>query len=426
MNATRLKLVMAGLLLLSAGTAEARIKLTTLPERESVRIDIRGARYTLVEEERVLTLQAGENAVDFSWAGTRVHKDTILFRVIRAAGEVSVVTTTYPEGENALTWIVGADTAGPAVVRISYLVDNLGAEPSWQGLVSADESTMRLSLYQTVTNTSGESFGPATVQPGVGRTEVDGFANGARKRLLAARFEQVPVEKRFVYDHRVDREQVRMYYRLVNDGAHGLGAFPLPRGKARLFIRERGGAEAGGGTGVQDEGAVVDAFAGRSQAFLGEDWLAYTPLFGTAELFLGVSKDLSIERHIMTDREVREKTIRHIDLDGRWKEIESPFRDSVTVIRYRLENFRTKNGEPVPTTVLLREHLEGEWELETVELREILGERNDRTERTLPHAGRVRPERTDVSGLEIAVEVPPTEVERKYDLLLTVVRKNRR
>ncbi len=418
MKRIRLGLFTAGLLLLVAGVAEARIKLTTLPERESVRIDIRDGRYTLVEEERVLTLQEGENHVDFSWAGTRVHKDTILFRVIRAEGEVTVVTTSYPANENALTWVVGAETAGAAVIRISYLVDNLETEPAWQGVVSADESTMLLKLYQTVTNTSGESFGPATVQPGVGRSEVDGFLNGTRKRLLAARFDEVPIEKRFVFDPAVDGGNVRLHYRIRNDVAHGLGVFPLPYGKARLFIKESPGAEDG-------EGAE-EAFDGRSQAFLGEDWLAYTPLFGETELFLGVSKDLTVERHLMKNREPHEKTIRHIDLDGRWKEIESPYRDLVTVIRYRLENYRSRNGEPVPTTILLREALEGEWELASVEMKEILGERNERTESVIPHGDLVRAERKDVNNLEVAVTVPPTSVERKYDLLLTIIRKNRR
>ena len=63
--------------------AQARIKLTTLPEREGVRIDIQNGRYTLVEEERTVNLQAGRNQVDFSWANINIDKDSIVFRVIR-------------------------------------------------------------------------------------------------------------------------------------------------------------------------------------------------------------------------------------------------------------------------------------------------------------------------------------------------------
>ena len=66
--------VVAGLLALAA-SAHARIKLTTLPERETVRVDIQNGRYTLVEEERTVNLQAGRNQVDFSWANINIDKD---------------------------------------------------------------------------------------------------------------------------------------------------------------------------------------------------------------------------------------------------------------------------------------------------------------------------------------------------------------
>ena len=79
------------LLLAVAAPAQARIKLTTLPERESVRIDIQNGRYTLVEEERTVNLQAGRNQVDFSWANINIDKDSIVFRVIKADGEVNVL-----------------------------------------------------------------------------------------------------------------------------------------------------------------------------------------------------------------------------------------------------------------------------------------------------------------------------------------------
>jgi len=85
--------LIAALSVIAAATAEARIKLTTLPERESVRIDIRNGRFTLVEEERTVNLQAGRNQVDFSWANINIDKDSIVFRVIKSDGEVNVLNT---------------------------------------------------------------------------------------------------------------------------------------------------------------------------------------------------------------------------------------------------------------------------------------------------------------------------------------------
>ena len=132
MMRTRITLA-AALLVAVAATAHARIKLTTLPERESVRIDIQNGRFTLVEEERTVNLQKGRNAVDFSWANIGIDKDSIVFRVIKADGEVNVLNTNYPPNENALYWTVSAENAGPAVIRISYLIGNMNTLPSYQG-----------------------------------------------------------------------------------------------------------------------------------------------------------------------------------------------------------------------------------------------------------------------------------------------------
>ena len=248
-----------------------------------MRIDIQNGRYTLVEEERTVNLQAGRNQVDFSWANINIDKDSIVFRVIKADGEVNVLNTNYPPNENALYWTVSAEKAGPAVVRISYLIANMAAEPSYQGVVENDEKKLLMQVYMTVTNTSGESFGETTVQPGVGKTTVRYFNDGERKRMLAAKFADVPIAKRYVFDAAVDQEQTRMYYRLTNDKENQMGGFPLPYGKVRLFIKE----------------PKTDGDAVRSQAFLGEDWAQYTPLFAPLDLYVGMAQDVKVERFTM-------------------------------------------------------------------------------------------------------------------------------
>jgi len=127
---TKRRIISAGLALALAFAAiptHARIKLTTLPQRETVRVDIQNGRYTLVEEERTVNLQAGRNQVDFSWANISIDKNSIVFRIIDADGEVNVLNTNYPNNENALYWTVSAERAGPAVIRISYLIGNMSA-----------------------------------------------------------------------------------------------------------------------------------------------------------------------------------------------------------------------------------------------------------------------------------------------------------
>ena len=398
-------------LLAAALPAQARIKLTTLPERESVRIDIQNGRYTLVEEERTVNLQAGRNQVDFSWANINIDKDSIVFRIIKADGEVNVLNTNYPPNENALYWTVSAEKAGPAVVRISYLIANMAAEPSYQGVVENDEKKLLLQVYMTVTNTSGESFGECAVQPGVGKTTVRYFNDGERKRMLAAKFAEVPVAKRYVFDAAVDQEKTRMYYRLTNDKENQMGGFPLPYGKVRLFIKE----------------PKADGDMARSQAFLGEDWAQYTPLFAPLDLYVGVAQDVKVERFQMDpEGGVRnafdELTAPRYTIDGKEGVTKPLFRNVRSRVRYRLQNFKTEKGDPITVPLTIKEHVDGQWIVEKVVLKEILGERNEQKEKEIPYADLFTVKRIDVNNVEYEVKLPPTTIDKKYDLYVTTLK----
>jgi len=412
---TSVTLAAAALLVALAATAHARIKLTTLPERETVRIDIQNGRYTLVEEERTVNLQRGRNQVDFSWANISIDKDSIVFRVIAADGEVNVLNTNYPPNENALYWIVSAEKAGPAVIRISYLVGNMATQPSYQGIVENDEKKLLMQVYQTVTNTSGESFGPCTVQPGVGKTKVRYFNNGERKRMLAAKFAEVPIDKRYVFDATIDQKRTRMYYRMINDKDNSMGDFPLPYGKVRLFIKEPKTGE--------DEV--------RSQAFLGEDWAKYTPLFAPLDLYVGVAQDVKVERFTMQPEKGPkavhdELTCPRYTIDGKKSTTQPRFRHLRTRFRYRLQNFKTEKGEPITVPLTIKEHVDGEWIIEKVVLKQLDGERNELVEKQIPHDEMFAPKRIDTGNVEFEVKLPPTTIQRKYDLFVTILRKWRR
>jgi hypothetical protein len=407
--------VTAAMLLGVVTAAEARIKLTTLPERETVRVDIQNGRFTLVEEERTVNLQQGRNQVDFSWAGINIDKDSIVFRVIKADGDVNVLNTNYPPNENALYWAVSAQKAGPAVIRISYLIGNMAAGPSYQGIVENDEKKLLMQVYMTVTNTSGESFGQCTVQPGVGKTTVRYFNNGERKRMLAAKFAEVPIQKRYVFDAAVDQKRTRMYYRLTNDTQNQMGQFPLPYGKVRLFIKE-----------PASEGDEV-----RSQAFLGEDWAKYTPLFAPLDLYVGVAQDVKAERFTMQPEEGPKKnfdelTCPRFTIDGKQSVTRPKFRHLRTRFRYRLQNFKTEKGEPVTVPLTIQEHVDGEWIIEKVVLKELEGERNEQVEKEIPHAELFKIKRIDVGNIEFEMQLPPTTIDKKYDLYVTILRKHRR
>ena len=70
--------------------------------------------------------------------------------------------------------------------------------------------------------------------------------------------------------------------------------------------------------------------------------------------------------------------------------------------------------------------MDGEWILEKVVLKEVLGERNEVEEKVVPHNEMFIKKRIDTNNVEFDVTLPPTTITKKYDLYLTLLRKNRR
>ncbi len=85
-----------GLSIVMADAALARIKLSTLPVRERVEIQLDNPNATLVEEERIVPLVKGVNQVDFSWANTQIDPNTIVFRVIPKVEPVEEIKPRLP------------------------------------------------------------------------------------------------------------------------------------------------------------------------------------------------------------------------------------------------------------------------------------------------------------------------------------------
>ena len=179
------------LLSMSPQSAFSRIKLTTLPKRERVEIQLDNNRYTLVEEVRIIPLlqsnpQRGNNKIDFSWSNTHVHKDTILFRPIairtekgfreiqdltlangQKTAEVKVLNVSYPPGENALVWEIYAQKACAVKVRVTYLISNLKRWFSYRAQTDKNETLLNLRQYVHIRNQTGEDFGTAKYWIGV-------------------------------------------------------------------------------------------------------------------------------------------------------------------------------------------------------------------------------------------------------------------
>jgi hypothetical protein len=361
-----------------APDADARVKLITLPVRERVEIQLDNAHATLVEEERIVPLVEGENQVDFSWANTQIDPNTIVFRVIAPVGDepFDVVAVSYPPGESALVWTVGASASGSARVRISYLLGNLGKSFNYRAVAANNERTLSLAQYMRLQNFANEEFGSTGLWAGFGERLLKPVGLNETKEILIERFRDVPIRKTYTcnpqeFDY-LDRPQnklrVPMHYVLTNDADHGLGVAALPYGKVRIFIE-----------GAGENGAA-------NTAFLGEDWGQFTPKDDEMRLYLGVAQDIVVRRTI--DR-------------NEAKRIAGNLYDHEVVIQYEIENFK---DQPVTLDVVeslpyVRSEVRGdpgrdvEWQLG--------GETT--------FEGKPDPERTTFDKLTYHVELPAAQ-----------------
>jgi hypothetical protein len=118
--------------------------MVALPERARVVVSLSNPDATLVEEERVLTLQKGVNKVDFSWRGVNIDPSSIQVRMLSHPENVLMLNTSYPPNENALIWEISSPAAQEEKVRISYLLSGLSREVAYKAVAEPDEKSLTL------------------------------------------------------------------------------------------------------------------------------------------------------------------------------------------------------------------------------------------------------------------------------------------
>nr|NIP55644.1 hypothetical protein [Phycisphaerae bacterium]NIU12202.1 hypothetical protein [Phycisphaerae bacterium]NIU60038.1 hypothetical protein [Phycisphaerae bacterium]NIW94630.1 hypothetical protein [Phycisphaerae bacterium] len=147
MNGKRMKLMAILMLLVCVGIAQARIKLVALPERAATVIRLDNPQWTLIEEERVLTLQKGLNKVDFSWKGVSIDADSIRLRALDHPDKVTLLSVSYPPNEAALVWDISSDSDYAETVRISYLLRNIDRLITYKAVADKAETMVNLKSY---------------------------------------------------------------------------------------------------------------------------------------------------------------------------------------------------------------------------------------------------------------------------------------
>jgi hypothetical protein len=366
----RIKLIAMALLLLVGGISQARIKLVALPERAEAVIRLDNPMATLIEEERVLTLQKGRNSVDFSWKGVSIDSDSIRLRPLDHPDKVTLLNVSYPPNEAALVWEISSDSDYAETVRISYLLSNIDRLITYKAIADKPETYVDLKSFLVLRNFSGEDFDRAKVLLDYGEAFEQGIDHEETKRLLFLKAPKVPITKVWKFDaaerpwdpEKLENQNVGIpvSYRIVNEAKSGLGEFALWGGKARIF---------------QDDGHG-------STIFLGEDVTDLVPVGEKTELYIGDSRDIVVTQRKMTDAQIN---IRRNDKD------KIILYDTDEIITAKIENF--KDG---PAALTMIQHIPGSAIGET----SPLGGQWDMEKCNMKY------EKKDANTLEFEIELP--------------------
>ena len=325
---------------------QARVKLVALPERARITISLDNPDGTLVEEERLITLQKGVNQVDFSWASVNIDSSSIQVRALNHPDKVVVLNTSYPPNENALIWSVSSPDALEERIRISYLLSGLNREIVYKAVAQPNESSMALRNYLRLRNNSGEDFANAEIGIGYGERFQKNLAHEETLELLSERIESLPIKKLLTWDaalqpwdpeYEKNTVGIPLSYVFTNDQRSTLGTHTLLPGKARIFLKTR------------DQAAAAGEVATDGIAFTGEDWAALTPIDREMKLLIGQSREVKVVQRKVKDQRtnIRHNNDNH---DVAW--------DTDEEFKIDVENFKTTSA-----ALVIVEHIPGYWKM---------------------------------------------------------------
>jgi len=337
---------LATVIALVTSAAQARIKMVALPDRARVVVALSNPDATLVEEERLITLQKGVNKIDFSWRGVNIDGTSIQVRPLSHPADVKVLNTSYPPNENALVWEIASPAAQEERVRISYLLSGLSREVTYRAVAEPNEKSMTLRNYLRLHNNSGEDLTEAEVNVGYGSNFKKTIQNEEVLEMLSERVESLPLQKVLTWDaasapwdpeYQKNTVGIPLNYVITNGAPFKLGSHTMAPGKVRIFIK------------TKDQPAQAGDQATEGVAFTGEDWAQLTPVDREMKLFIGQSRDVKVTQRKTKDDKtnIRRNNQNNIVLN-----------DTDEIYKIEIENFKK---EPVNLTLV--EHLPGYWKM---------------------------------------------------------------
>ncbi len=343
---TKLALATLAVTLLAAAPAHARVKLVALPERARVVVALSNPNATLVEEERIITLQKGVNKVDFSWRGVNIDASSIQARMLSHPNDVKLLNTSYPPNENALIWELASPAAQEERVRISYLLNGLGRDIAYKAVAEQDEKSLTLRNYLRLNNNSGEDLTDAELSIGYGSDFKKSIAHEEVLEMLSERVEKLPIKKVLRWDaaqqpwdpeYEKRTVGIPLNYVIKNDKDSKLGAHTLLPGKVRIFIK------------TKDQAAGEGEVAGEGVAFTGEDWGTLTPVDRELKLYIGQSREVKVTQRKMKDDKANIR---------RNNQNQMVLHDTDEVFKIEIENFKK-----APVDIVIVEHIPGYWKM---------------------------------------------------------------
>ena len=343
---TRIVFVLAAALALAAQTIQARVKLVALPERARVVVALSNPDATLVEEERLITLQKGVNKVDFSWRGVNIDASSIQVRALGNPEKVVVLNTSYPPNENALIWEISSPASQEERVRISYLLSGLNRDVVYKAVAEPDEKALTLRNYLRLRNDSGEDLTDAELNIGYGAGFKKTIAHEEVLEMLSERIEALPIRKLLTWDsaslpwdpeYEKKTVGIPLSYVITNNTASKLGTHTMLPGKVRIFIKTKEQPEKEGDK------------PGEGVAFTGEDWAQLTPVDREMRLYIGQSRDVKVtQRQTKKDRANIRRNNNNQDV--MW--------DTDDIYKIEIENFKKQ-----PVNLVVVEHIPGYWKI---------------------------------------------------------------
>lgn len=329
-------LMILAIWVLSSVCAHAHIKLVSLPEREAVNIRLENRSATLVEEERVLTLQKGINRVDFSWKNVDIDPDSVRLTMLTHPDQVTLLNVSYPPSKSSMVWEIASEEAWEEKVRVSYLLKNIDRLVAYKAVADNAEKQVNLRGHLILRNFSGEDFEKARIYMDIGESFEQKTVHGETRQNLLFTAGKVSLEKVWIFDARTQpwdparfemNAGIPVRYHIKNIAETNLGQFGLPEGKIRIFQEDNHG----------------------STIFLGEDKIDYIPTGEKAEINIGGSRDILVTQQRM---QYKKFNIRRNE-DNR-----IVLYDTDEKIHAKMENFKDQ-----PAVLTLIQHIEGHWDM---------------------------------------------------------------